>query len=400
MGVGLDLRARRRDGSEFRVDISLSPLCLGDDMYVLAAVRDISDWVQIDDHLRRVLHTLDASEDAVFIFDAATLRFSYVNEGAVRMTGYRLDELSAMTPMHLRARAKEIDYRDLADFLLADPGRSVTREAILVCKDGTEIPVESTIRSGPVGSDGTNWIISLTRDITARLVAEQELHRSQEALREAEQVLAIATDRERIARDLHDTVIQRLFASGLNLQAVIGHIEGALRERLESVVDDLDDTIRELRSTIFSLQGARSVPAGLRGKLLKVVTDEGRALGFEPRLEFDGAVETLDDAVADELVPTLREALSNIARHANATNVRVSVAVGDEVVLKVVDDGVGVPGEVLGGSGVENMTRRAASLGGSFELEALPTGGSSLRWRVPRHANRGHGLGADDLIDH
>ncbi len=122
--------------------------------------------------------------------------------------------------------------------------------------------MEKTYQSAPAGSDGTKWIITLARNITGRLAAEAELRTSQEALQKAEQFMAVADDRERIARDLHDTVIQRLFGEGLHLQAAIASADEPMRARLQSTVDGLDLTIKELRMAIFSLQGAGSAPGG------------------------------------------------------------------------------------------------------------------------------------------
>ena len=256
-------------------------------------------------------------------------------------------------------------------------------------KDGSEVPVEKTFRSAPTGRDGNSWVITLARDVTARLAAEAELRQSQDALRQAEQVLVVAADRERIARDLHDTVIQRLFAEGLNLQGAIArvHDPDGTRARLESTIDGLDHAIKDLRMAVFSLQNAGASPGGLRGRLLEVVTDATAALGFEPRLQFDGPIESIDHRIAEHLIPVLREALSNVAHHARARNVRVAIGVGDDVVLTVADDGVGVPEEVLGGRGLTNMADRSQHLAGEFTITNQPGGGSLLTWRVPVRAS-------------
>jgi PAS domain S-box-containing protein len=393
MGAGLTLSARRADGTMFPVEISLSPLRLGDDVFAVAAVRDISDRIESEDHMRRILQTLDSTDDAMFIFDAETLRYAFVNEGAVRLVGYSKDELLTMTPMHLNPYGKEAEYRGLVSTLLGDETSTVTRQARMLSKDGREVPVEKTYRGAPAGRDGRTWIISVARDISSRLASEAALHQSQQALHEAEQVLAIADDRERIARDLHDTVIQRLFGEGLKLVATMNVADEKVRPRLQSTIDGLDETIKQVRVAVFSLQGGPDTRhvTGLRGRLLAVLDDMHESLGFEPRLQFDGPIDSIDDEIADHLVAVLREALSNVARHAKARSVRVSVEVSDdEVTLTVSDDGAGVPQEVIGGHGLNNMAERARGLGGHASITNQPTGGSLLVWRAPQRSVTRH----------
>ena len=201
--------------------------------------------------------------------------------------------------------------------------------------------------------------------------------------------LALLEDRERIARDLHDTVIQRLFATGLNLQAChrLAQIP-EVRSRLEQAVNDLDDTIRQIRTTIFALEAADSTEQGLRAAVLDLVREMGDVLGFEPRIRFDGPVDaTVAPTVADQVLSALREALANIARHAGATEAQVVVeVVGGDVVLRVVDNGTGIPDagrRRAAGRGLRNLGVRADEVGGSFSIERRPEGGTCLTWIVP-----------------
>jgi signal transduction histidine kinase len=198
--------------------------------------------------------------------------------------------------------------------------------------------------------------------------------------------LVVSEDRERIARDLHDTVIQRLFATGLSLQSVVALApDRELRARLEEAVADLDDTIRQVRMAIFALEPPPTLRSSLRARVLALCADSARALGFEPAVHFSGPIDTVVGGdVASELLATLREALANVARHAGATSAEVELSVDDHLHLTVTDDGVGIgPGRHRTGNGLPNMATRAELLGGSFSLSARPEGGTELTWRVP-----------------
>jgi signal transduction histidine kinase len=201
--------------------------------------------------------------------------------------------------------------------------------------------------------------------------------------------MAVVEDRERIARDLHDTVIQRLFATGMSLQGTVRMVAGdpnAAVARIESAVDDLDLTVKHIRMAIFELEQTRSGSKGLREQILDLVREAGEALGFEPRVLLDGPVETgVDDRVGTELLATLREALSNIARHAQATKAQVTVTVEGDVCLQVSDDGVGPPtADAPRGNGLRNMAARAERLGGTLTIEPGAARGTTLTWRTPK----------------
>jgi signal transduction histidine kinase len=203
--------------------------------------------------------------------------------------------------------------------------------------------------------------------------------------REDAERLAIFTDRDRIARDLHDLVIQRLYATGMSLEGAMPLLtRPEAATRVSSAVDALDETIREIRSAIFSLQFRGDAKHhGLRARVLEVVDEMTAALGFAPSLRLVGP---LDEGVpadaGEQMLSALREALSNAARHAAAGRVDVTVAVGDQLVLRVRDDGTGM-GQVTRRSGLANLAERAADLGGELMIGPAQGGGTQLDWRVP-----------------
>jgi signal transduction histidine kinase len=202
--------------------------------------------------------------------------------------------------------------------------------------------------------------------------------------------LALLEERDRIGRDLHDLVIQRLFATGMVLQGAQRLTnDDQVSDRIGRAVDELDQTIREVRSTIFALHQA-SKGSGLRSQVLQEVAAGSGALGFEPTVRFDGPIDsTVSDSVREHVVAALREALSNAARHADATQVRVSLSVeSDEVVLIVTDNGRGVPTTQERRSGLANLASRAEGSGGRFSVEPIEdhdrgTGGTRVTWRAP-----------------
>ena len=214
-----------------------------------------------------------------------------------------------------------------------------------------------------------------------------------QARREHER-LAVYEDRDRIARDLHDLVIQRLFATGMMLQGTtrIDDVPDAAAERVSRAVDELDETIKEIRQTIFALHEPVDGPSdSARGRVLRETAQSAALLGFEPSVRFSGPVDSmLATEAVDHLVAALREALTNAAKHAAAKRVEVIVQIDSgDVVLVVTDDGVGISLDRAGRrSGVANIAGRAHDLGGSCRLERVSeAGGTRLTWRVPLDAN-------------
>ncbi|WP_458315395.1 sensor histidine kinase [Mycolicibacterium brisbanense] len=205
-----------------------------------------------------------------------------------------------------------------------------------------------------------------------------QLATSQRQMRE----LDVLTDRDRIARDLHDHVIQRLFAVGMALQGTIPRARAPeVRQRLTECVDDLQDVIQEIRTAIFDLHGAEVGITRLRQRLDEVIRQFAGA-GIRTTVQYSGPLSVVDSALADHAEAVVREAVSNAVRHAQATTLSVSVAVADDVTIEVIDNGCGISDEITG-SGLINLRHRAEEAGGSFSVEAAPTGGTKLRWSAP-----------------
>jgi two-component system, NarL family, sensor histidine kinase DevS len=209
------------------------------------------------------------------------------------------------------------------------------------------------------------------------------------------QRLELLEERDRIARDLHDLVIQRLFATGMSLQGATALIrDPETEQRIHQAVDALDETIRDIRSVIFTLQSRGDAePAGLRARILALIDEMGGPLGFTPGLRMAGPLDTgVPPAIAEHLLAALREALANTAKHAHATRADVVVEAGGELVLAVRDNGVGL-GRPPRRSGLANLADRAGGLGGSLRTESRAGRGTELVWRVPLPSGAGTAAG-------
>lgn len=327
----------------------------------------------------------DAAPDGVLVVsDAGEIVFANHQAGALfgcttsDLVGAPVDDL---VPHAVRAAHGEHRARYRAHPQVRSMGVGLQLEAVR--HDGTAFDAEISL--SPLELGGSMFVVAAVRDVGERVAAEAKLRAQEAELQAARQAVLLAEDHDRLARDLHDTVIQRLFAAGLSLQAVSARTtDEQVQIRLATTIHDLDETIRELRNAIFALQSPEPGPSGVRGRILDVVTETVPSLGYEPRIEFEGAVETVDERIVAQLLPALREALTNVARHARASSVRVSVVVGAEVTVSVTDDGTGAPDEVYGGNGVANLVRRAEGLGGRASLStAAPGGGCRFEWTVP-----------------
>ncbi|ARQ69710.1 sensor histidine kinase [Streptomyces marincola] len=260
----------------------------------------------------------------------------------------------------------------------------------------------------PLADDGTALgALSLTRaegaapySVPERALATQFAQQAALALvvaraRRDRELLAVLADRDRIARDLHDLVIQRIFAVGMSLESARRATPSQdLRDRIDSATRELDATIQEIRTAIFALrQPPEDAPAGLRARVLRETASAARTLGFTPSATFTGPVDhAVGEVASRNLLAALREALSNAARHAHASRVEVTVDATvhlpdgrGAVRLTVADDGVGLPPGATRRSGLANLADRAEALGGSAGTgTGLGGRGTEVTWQVPR----------------
>ena len=237
----------------------------------------------------------------------------------------------------------------------------------------------------PVEVSGPEELATIARSVESmrsRILAD-----TAEAAARDEQ-LAVRAESDRIARDLHDVVIQRLFASGLRLLSLSNHHPEVAVESRE-LVDELDASIRELRAVIFGLT-VHQVTGGLSDRVQSLVHHSERSLGFLPALSVNGPVdEVVDRATADQVVPVVGELLTNVARHARASSVSVLLDAGSgRLRLVVADDGVGMPvvsgtSGLGGGRGLANLHARAEALGGTCHVRRSEDGGTVVEWSVP-----------------
>jgi PAS domain S-box-containing protein len=240
--------------------------------------------------------------------------------------------------------------------------------------DGSNIPVEISL--SPIEVDGAVATIATVRDVTDRLIDRSEARRNAARLEMME-------ERERIGRDLHDMVIQRLFAAGMSLQAVAPLVSApTATERIIAIIDELDDTIRDIRNTIFELHLRRRPAASER--LRDLIGDRAELLGFEPGLAIEGEIDDLPTDLADDLLAAIGESLSNATRHARANSVMVHVERQPrQLCVRVSDDGVGMPTDPQPGHGLSNLLWRAANHGGRCTWRPRDGGGTVVEWQVP-----------------
>ncbi|MCB0997557.1 MAG: PAS domain S-box protein [Acidimicrobiales bacterium] len=321
----------------------------------------------------------DAAPDGMVIVDRRGI-ILWVNLELEHLTGHTAVELLGQPIEVLIPEAARQAHVALRERYVETPVKRAMGAGVRLTArhhDGSVFPAHISLSAieGPAGL----LVLASIRNVTQWVEAERRLE-------EAQRRRAIAEDQERIARDLHDTVIQELFSIGLGLQALQVRVDDAeTSDRLGAAIDQIDETIREVRTAIFDLHQQAAAGSGLLDAIVGLVDGLAGNLGFEPKLAIHGPIDhVVPDDVSVHLVPTIREALTNVARHAGASSAQVTIAV-DETTLnvEVIDDGCGVHPASARRSGLENLAQRASLLGGTFSVEPGDAGGTLLRWCVP-----------------
>lgn len=313
---------------------------------------------------------LDSSPDGLVLVDADGV-IGHANRTAAAMFGYTDADFVGMSvdelvPADLRDR--HVDHR--RSYARKPERRPIGTGLELLARhrNGGTFPVEISL--SPITVDDRVQTVATIRDVTER--------------QEVAARLALHRERERIARDLYDLVIQRLFAAGMSLQSVTNLIESAVaRDRVVAVTEELDETVTAVRSAIFGL-GQDERFQSLTSEVNACVHERTARLGFKPDLSITGEIDDLSDLVGDQLLAALTEALVNVARHANANTATIEIIRSDRSVeLRVRDNGGGISTNPKPKGGLTNVMWRAVELGGSCSVGPVEPNGTELTWNVP-----------------
>ena len=504
MGIGLDLRAQRKDGSAFPVEISLAGVVVLGERFTIATVRDVTDRRVMSLELARYGRALDTTNDAIFLVGTSDYVIQYVNVGTTVLTGYSQEELIGAPIELFTTPGDRKRFSEHVRPLVESTAPVTAFAAWIIRKDGRTVEVESAVTVLEVQGDDAVFVL-VARDVTERNGAERELvsqrdhyahllglldegmiemsldgrrssvndrfcamvgltrteilaaraplpwyptervaeneaveasalagddfqaelefetsagvrfpvlltkvvlgdvhgnpssifmtfrdlaeqRRAASSLADVTSRLALVADRERIAMDLHDHVIQQLFAVGLTLEGLLTKLPDATaKERLERCIAQLDRTMKEVRTSIFDLSCEQG-KGTLRTQLREILADSERVLGFEPTLRIEG---TIDETAAREtladVVAVVREALSNVVKHACASAVSVCIVLSEFCVEVVVaDNGTGIANRPPDGRGLGNLHVRAERAGGACDIRRGAESGTVVRWTVPR----------------
>jgi signal transduction histidine kinase len=227
--------------------------------------------------------------------------------------------------------------------------------------------------------------LELVRDFADHAAVALTLAAAQESQREADRERSVAADRDRIAQDLHDHVIQQLFATGMSVQATIARADSPVlvTDRLTHTVDDLQTVVEDIRATIYRLQRPAERAGDFRQRMRDTVAGLTADSPIRATLRISGPMSVIGTELADQAEAATSEAISNAVRHSGAKTLRITVTVTDQLVIDIIDDGCGIPADNQRSSGLTNLRRRAKHASGRCQITTPPAGGTHIRWRAP-----------------
>ena len=210
--------------------------------------------------------------------------------------------------------------------------------------------------------------------------------------------MSVRTDRERIAHNLHDLVIQRVFAVGMDLQGTVARSRSPeVTARLNRTLSDLQAIIEDIRTAIFGLQSPAGQTSSFRQRIQQTVANLTDNRDITTTLQISGPLSVIGDPVAEHAEAVITEAISNAVRHSGGTGLTIKVAVADELAIDITDNGNGIPADNRRHSGLANMRRRAEQVGGHCTIGSTPTGGTHLHWTAPLADHRAGSLPTDEV---
>ncbi len=364
----------RKNGERFRAGVVLSPIQsdTGAITGFATVVRDVTAEHQLTENMFHDL--LESAPDAMVIV-ASDGRIMLANAQTDLMFGYPRQELigkEVETLIPLGHRGAHEDHRKTF-FANPKPRRmGVGLQLWAVRRSGTAFPVEVSL--SPLRTDKGMLVSAAIRDMTTQLAIQSELS---DARAQAE----VSAERDRIASELQDHALQRIFAVGLALQGAVPRAGSTdMQQRLNGAVDDLHEVVQDFRMAIYGLHRGSADASGLRERLDGVIGEVSGDLATT--VQYKGPLSVVEAPLAEHAEAVLREAISNAVRHAEASKLTVVVHVADELCIDVTDNGKGVTDNVVG-NGLANLRERAQAVGGTVSVGGGPGGGTRVRWAAP-----------------
>ena len=364
----------RKNGQRFRAGVVLVPI-QGETGAITGFTKLVRDLTAEHQRAETMFHgLLEAAPDAMVIV-APDGRIMLANAQTDQMFGYQREDLIGRNvELLIPPRLRGAHERHRTSFFANPEARRMGIGLDLwgQRRNGAVFPVDVSL--SPLHTDQGLMVSAAIRNITQQLAVQSELAET----RAQAEVLA---ERDRIAGDLQDHAIQRVFAVGLALQGTIPRARSAdVQQRINSAVDDLHAVVQDFRTAIFGLRRKPTDVTGLRQRLDEII---GQLSGdLATTVQYKGPLSVVEGTLAEQAEAVLKEAITNAVRHAKATKLAIAIDVADELCVDVVDNGKGVPDNIIG-SGLMNLRQRAESIGGTLTIGDASGGGTWLRWTAP-----------------